>query len=69
MNSYTFYIDESGDSNTTKVRTEGTGGATPYMVLGGALVKDKDKKLIKSELERIKEKINKSLHCAQLNHR
>ena len=68
METYTFYIDESGDSNTTKVRTEGTGGATPYMVLGGALVKDKDNELIKSELEDIKKTINKSLHCAQLNH-
>ena len=42
METYTLYIDESGDSNTTKVRTERTGGATPYMVLGGALVKDKE---------------------------
>jgi hypothetical protein len=69
METYTFYIDESGDSNTTKVRTERTSGATPYMVLGGALVKDKDNELIKSELEYIKKTINKSLHCAQLNHR
>ena len=37
MNSYTFYIDESGDTNTTKVRTKGTGGATPYMVLEGGV--------------------------------
>ena len=33
METYTFYIDESGDTNTTKVGTKGTGGATPYMVL------------------------------------
>ena len=68
METYTFYIDESGDPNTTKVRTERTGGATPYMVLGGVLVKDKDKESIKSELGRISEKINKVLHCAQLKH-
>ena len=68
METYTFYIDESGDPNTTKVRTKRTGGATPYMVLGGVLVKDKDKESIKSELGRISEKINKGLHCAQLKH-
>ena len=69
MDTYTFYIDESGDPNTKKVRTTETGGATPYMVLGGALVKDKGKELIKSDLKKIKKRIEKkSLHCAQLNH-
>ena len=37
-NTYTFFIDESGDSGTKKIRSKGQGGATPYMILGGALV-------------------------------
>ena len=39
---YTFYIDESGDSGTGQVRSGNEGGASPYMTLGGVLLLDKD---------------------------
>lgn len=66
---YTLYIDESGDPNTQKIRTADTSGATPYMVLGGVMVKDEQKNDIKLKLEDVQKLFQKeNLHCTNLNH-
>ncbi len=49
---YTFYIDESGDSGTGQVRSGAQGGASPYMTLGGVLVRDSDEQSLSSFLLR-----------------
>jgi hypothetical protein len=47
---YTFYIDESGDAGTGQVRSGTEGGASPYMTLGGVLVRDSDGQRLKQFL-------------------
>lgn len=67
--SYTFYVDESGDSGTTNIRSFTSGGASPFMVLGGVLVADDLKSPLTSSLEQIFSDLRVSqLHCKNLNH-
>jgi|TARA_B100000795_G_scaffold118456_1_gene88122 hypothetical protein len=55
---YKFYVDESGDPNSSKFRTDAdTSGATPFMVLGGVLVKESDTEIVQESIKGIKEKI------------
>ena len=67
---YKFYVDESGDPNTSKFRTDARkSGATPFMVLGGVLVKESDTEIVQESIKGIKEKIRKDdLHCRGLSH-
>ena len=66
---YTLYLDESGDSATSKIRTVNSSGASPYMVLGAALVQADDASDILESLSKIQEKISKDrLRCNELNH-
>ena len=66
---YTLYVDESWDSATSKIRTVNSSGASPYMVLGAALVQADDASDILESLSKIQEKISKDrLHCNELNH-
>ena len=66
---YTFYIDESGDAGTSQVRSDAEGGASPYMTLGGVLVRDNDEQRLKQFLTDMKSRLGiKTLHCADMNH-
>ncbi|WP_018688110.1 DUF3800 domain-containing protein [Ahrensia kielensis] len=66
---YTLYIDESGEAGINKVRTDTSGGATPYMTLGACLVPSSYENKIADRLARIQEDLNRShLHCSELSH-
>jgi hypothetical protein len=66
---YTLYVDESGDSATSKIRTASSRGATPYMVLGAALVHSNDVNYVSEKFLSIQDKIgNNHLHCNELKH-
>jgi len=66
---FTIFIDESGEAGITKVRSESSGGASPYMTLGASLINNRLKSEIEVRLENIKQRIRKNtLHCSQLNH-
>lgn len=66
---YTLFVDESGQAGITKVRSGGSGGATPYMALGAALVPSLVADDVTAKLSKIAAKFGKpSLHCTELNH-
>lgn len=66
---YTLYVDESGDSATSKIRTTSSSGATPYMVLDTAFVHSNDANYVSEKLLSIQDKIGKNhLHCNELKH-
>jgi hypothetical protein len=66
---YTFYVDESGDSGTGKIRSGNQGGASPYMTLGGVLVRDSDEQDLRQFLTDLMSEFRiKELHCADMNH-
>ena len=66
---YTFYIDESGDSGTGQVRSGTEGGASPYMTLGGVLVRDSDgQDLTRFLTSMVSDFGIQTLHCADMNH-
>lgn len=67
---YTIYVDESGESGIKKIRTDDSQGASPYMTLGGVLVRDNDKVRLSKKLADILKRMGKKrLHCQRLNHR
>lgn len=69
MTTYTLYIDESGETGLSKVRTEKTGGASPYLTLGAALVQDNDHDTFVDRLAEIAKAIGKkTLHCSTMKH-
>lgn len=66
---YTFHIDESGDAGTGQVRSGTQGGASPYMTLGGVLVRDSDEQRLEQFLTDMASELGiKTLHCADMNH-
>lgn len=66
---FTVFIDESGEAGIEKVRSDLSGGASPYMTLGAALISNRARNSLEGDLERIASVIGKkSLHCSQLNH-
>ena len=66
---FTLYVDESGEAGINKIRTEESGGASPYMTLGAALVPNSRATHISEELAAIAVEMAKpSLHCSQLKH-
>ncbi len=68
--SYTLFIDESGESGISHVRTDTTPGASPYMTLGAVLISDDNRENLTSVLSEITANFGKkSLHCNKLNHR
>lgn len=70
MNTYTLYIDESGETGLKKIRAPTAVGASPYMTLGGVLIPDPIKEEVISHLDEITKTIGrKNLHCSNLNHR
>lgn len=69
QNRFTIFIDESGEAGIAKVRSESSGGASPYMTLGASLISNRSRKAIEDTLEKIGTDIGKeSLHCSQLKH-
>lgn len=66
---YTFYVDESGQAGIKKIRTKESGGASPYLTLGGVLVPESEKdRLTGLVLSLAKEFSKPNLHCSKLNH-
>lgn len=66
---YTLYIDESGEAGISKIRSSEARGASPYMVLGAALIPSVCETSINERLSRIADKLGKEfLHCNKLNH-
>lgn len=66
---FSLFVDESGDSGIGKLRTTTTGGSSPYMTLGAALIPNKKRNEMEGVLSRITAKFGKkSLHCNQLSH-
>ena len=66
---YTFYIDESGDAGTSRVRSGTEGGASPYMTLGGVLVRDSDAHGVEQFLTGLVSDLGiRTLYCADMNH-
>lgn len=65
---FTILIDESGEAGIRKVRSESSGGASPYMTLGASLISNRSRKAIEDTLVRVSAEIKKPLHCSQLKH-
>lgn len=66
---FTVFIDESGEAGIEKVRSETSGGASPYMTLGASLINNASRPALEHELFQITERVGKkSLHCSKLNH-
>ena len=69
MRPYTFYVDESGDVGTDRVRSAENSGASPYMTLGGALVGVDHQDALRGVLSELSQRIKpESLHCYKLDH-
>ncbi len=69
MASYTLYIDESGETGISKIRSETESGASPYMTLGGVLIDNDKKSQLEDKLLEIRKKTGKkTLHCSKLKH-
>lgn len=66
---YTLFVDESGDTGIGKIRSDDSGGATPYMTLGAVLIPETKKADIQEAIGNVSLTLNKSfLHCNQLKH-
>lgn len=67
---YTLFVDESGDQDLDKFRTDKRqNGSDPYLVFGAALVPTRSLGVFRNELKDVLERIDsKSLHCIDLLH-
>lgn len=66
---YTLFVDESGQSEITKIRDEMRGGASPYMTMAGVLVPNSKLVEYRLVLQRLVDEFGKKdLHCSKLNH-
>jgi Protein of unknown function (DUF3800) len=69
MTSYTLYIDESGETGISKVRSGTITGASPYMTLGAVLVENENRSRLEKKLAEIEALMGKeSIHCSRLKH-
>jgi len=65
----TLFIDESGEAGVSKVRSETSGGASQYMTLGGALIRNTNGPVIRKRIEDLQHEFKrKYLHCSELKH-
>jgi hypothetical protein len=65
----TVFIDESGEAGIERVRSDSSGGASPYMTLGASLIRNGSRAAIESTITQICSEIGKSaIHCSQLSH-
>lgn len=66
---YTVFIDESGESGIERIRSDSSRGASPYMTLGAALIRNRSRKAVENSLARIRQDFEKpTLHCSHLGH-
>lgn len=66
---YTLFVDESGDSGISNIRSEEIGGSSQFMVLGGVLIADDLKESLSSSLNQICSDLEiKRLHCKNIQH-
>lgn len=66
---YTLYVDESGDAGIKRVQTAKSGGSSPFMVLGAALVPHTCSSDLVKEIDGLTDLFGKKdLHCSSLNH-
>lgn len=69
ISKYTVFIDESGEAGIENVRTDDSGGASPYMTLGAALIETSRIEEFRDHLRRICLVIGKdTLHCKNMRH-
>lgn len=69
LETYTLFVDESGDSGIRNIREEQGRGASRYFVLGAVLVPDSLRKNLNSELDKLTLEFGKTeLHCSSLKH-
>lgn len=64
------FIDESGEAGISKVRSEGTVGASPYFVMGAAVFQPANEIHARKVLSEVKETISKKSwrHATELDH-
>ena len=66
---FTVFVDESGEAGITKVRTERSPGASPYMTLGAVIIRDKYKQDFREHLSDLSKALKSpKLHCSELKH-
>ena len=66
---YTIFIDESGEAGISKIRSDSSPGASPYMTLGAAIVPNRYREAIEAILTTLSSEIGKNpLHCSKLSH-
>lgn len=66
---FTLFVDESGHAGITKIRTENSGGASPYMTLGAALIDNNDREHLTSKIQELAKSMGRDkLHCSELTH-
>lgn len=67
---YTVLIDESGNPGIRKIQTGKESGASPYMTMGGVIIRDDEKEAIKEALGKLTGQITRKgfLHCSSLGH-
>ena len=66
---YTLFIDESGEAGIEKIRSNSSGGASPYMTLGACLIPNHRLEFYRAVVESIRADIGKpTLHCSKLSH-
>lgn len=70
---YTLFIDESGDQGINKIRDSSYGGQSPYLILGAALVENKNIENITKKIEKIEKDIrgqkkNFYIHFSKMRH-
>ena len=67
---YSLFIDESGEAGIKKIKGGGKSGASPYMVLGAALICNDDLEGVRKHISDVANSVGKSdIHCNKLNHR
>ena len=72
---YTVFVDESGDQGINKIRTSSSGGQSPYLTLGAALVKDDDIGEITAKIKQIADEVKGNqresfqIHFSQMKHK
>lgn len=67
---FTLFIDESGEAGIKKIRSKASKGASPYFVLGAALIQNRDFGHFSELLKNTTALFGKNdLHCNKLMHR
>jgi hypothetical protein len=67
---FTVFIDESGETGISKVRTDETGGASPFFVMAAVVAQHADLETSRSSIENFRARIGKKKwkHATDLGH-